>query len=290
MTNASTATVSTLSAYDGTLLSLRTWPAPEGPVRATVLIVHGLGEHSARYEHVATRLREWGFQAVGYDHRGHGLSLGPRGSLQKDDDLLTDLASVIDHVREQHPGPLVLFGHSMGGLTVARFVAGELRAVDAVMLSSPALDIGLSTLQRGALKASYSLTPGLQLPNGLDANGVSRDPDEVIAYKNDPLVHDKITPRLVNFMLQGGEFVRARAPQWKLPTLLMWAGADRLVRPAGSATFAALAPKDLVRARPFEGYFHELVNEPLEAREQVFDTMRGWLDERFPRNPGQLPG
>jgi alpha-beta hydrolase superfamily lysophospholipase len=286
MTKTSTATVSTLSAYDGTLLSLRTWPAPEGRVRGTVLIVHGLGEHSARYEHVATRLREWGFQAVGYDHRGHGLSLGPRGSLQKDDDLLTDLATVIDHVRERHPGPFLLFGHSMGGLTVARFVAGELRPVDAVMLSSPALDIGLSTLQRGALKASYSLTPTLQLPNGLDVNGISRDPDVVVAYKNDPLVHDKITPRLVNFMLQGGEFVRARAPQWKHPTLLMWAGADRLVRPAGSATFAALASKDLVQAHPFEGYFHELVNEPLEAREKVFDTMRGWLDERFPRTQG----
>ncbi|MFN3297245.1 lysophospholipase [Caldimonas sp.] len=290
MTNASTATVSTLSAYDGTLLSLRTWPAPEGRVRATVLIVHGLGEHSARYEHVATRLRDWSFQAVGYDHRGHGLSLGPRGSLQKDDDLLTDLATVIDRVREQHPGPLVLFGHSMGGLTVARFVAGELRPVDAVMLSSPALDIGLSTLQRGALKASYSLTPTLQLPNGLDVSGISRDPDVVIAYKNDPLVHDRITPRLVHFMLTGGEFVRARAPLWKHPTLLMWATADRLVRPAGSATFAALTPKDLVQAHPFEGYFHELLNEPLQARERVFDTMRGWLDERFPRNSGPLPG
>ncbi|MFN3416628.1 MAG: lysophospholipase [Caldimonas sp.] len=286
MTQASTATVSTLSAYDGTLLSLRTWPAPEGRVRGTVLIVHGLGEHSARYERVATRLREWGFQAVGYDHRGHGLSLGPRGSLQKDDDLLTDLATVVDHVRERHPGPFVLFGHSMGGLTVARFVAGELRPVDAVMLSSPALDIGLSALQRGALKASYNLTPTLQLPNGLDVNGISRDPDVVVAYKTDPLVHDRITPRLVNFMLQGGEFVRARAPQWKHPTLLMWATADRLVRPAGSATFAALAPKDLVQAHPFEGYFHELVNEPLEAREKVFDTMRSWLGQHVPSAQG----
>ncbi|GIX26020.1 MAG: lysophospholipase [Caldimonas sp.] len=283
MTHASTATVSTLSAYDGTLLSLRTWPAPEGAARAVVLIVHGLGEHSARYEHVATRLRDWGFQVVGYDHRGHGLSLGPRGSLQKDDDLLTDLAGVIDHVRQQHPGPLVLFGHSMGGLTVARLVAGQLRPVDAVMLSSPALDIGLSALQLAALKASYKLTPTLQLPNGLDANGISRDPDVVVAYKSDPLVHDRITPRLVNFLLQGGEFVRACASQWKVPTLLMWATADRLVRPAGSATFAALAPQDLVQAHPFEGYFHELLNEPLEARERVFDVMRAWLGARLPR-------
>jgi alpha-beta hydrolase superfamily lysophospholipase len=290
MTKASTATVSTLSAYDGTLLSLRTWPAPEGRVRGTVLIVHGLGEHSARYEHVATRLREWGFQAVGYDHRGHGLSLGPRGSLQKDDDLLTDLATVIDHVRERHPGPFVLFGHSMGGLTVARFVAGELRPVDAVVLSSPALDPGLTLVQQARLAVSRTLVPTLQAPSGIDPAFVSRDADAVLAYKNDPLVHNQVTGRLIQFVVDAGLYVRARASQWKLPTLLMWATADRLVRPAGSAAFAALAPKDLVQAHPFEGYFHELVNEPLEAREAVFDTMRGWLDERFPRTQGQVPG
>ncbi|MCM5679184.1 lysophospholipase [Schlegelella sp. S2-27] len=269
-----------LTVADGTQLALRAWPAPETPARAAVLIVHGLGEHSGRYEHVAQRLRSWGFAVTGYDHRGHGRSQGPRGGLRHPHDLLSDLAAVVDHLRAQGAAPLLLLGHSMGGLVVGRFVADALRPVDGLVMSSPALDIGLSALNRGLLAASHALAPNLQVPNGLNPTFVSHDEAVVKAYVDDPLVHDKVTARLVRFMVEGGVRVRERAGQWSVPTLLIWAGADRLVAPAGSAAFAERAPAGVAHCHRFDHMYHEIFNEP--DNEAVFDVLKHWLDRRFP--------
>lgn len=276
-----TSALGSLTVADGTQLTLRFWPAPEGPARATVLIVHGLGEHSGRYEHVAQRLRQWGFAVASYDHRGHGRSQGARGALKQPDDLLTDLAAVIDHLRTQGAAPLVLLGHSMGGLVVGRFVAEALRPVEALVMSSPALDVGLSSLNRGLLAASHALAPNLQVPNGLNPKFVSHDEAVVRAYVADPLVHDKVTAKLVRFIVDGGLYVRQRAVRWTVPTLLMWAGEDRLVAPTGSAEFAERAPKDVVHCHRFAHMFHEIFNEP--DNEAVFDVLQRWLDQRLAR-------
>lgn len=272
-------TLSELALADGTRLALRHWPAPAAPARGTVLLVHGLGEHSGRYEHVAQWLRGQGFQVVAYDHRGHGCSQGPRGGLRRPDDLLEDLAAVLDQVRAQAPAPLVLLGHSMGGLVAARFVAGALRPVEGLVLSSPALDPGLSGPQRALLALMHALAPDLPVPNGLRVRDVSHDDAVVQAYMDDPLVHATVTARLVRFIVDGGRQVRAQAAQWRVPTLLMWAGADRLVAPAGSAAFAARAPAGVVEARCFEAMRHEIFNEP--DNDAVFACLQRWLDARF---------
>ncbi len=125
-----------LTTADGLALQLREWPC-ERP-HGSVLIVHGLGEHIGRYLHVAQHLNDWGWNVIGYDQRGHGASEGPRGRLAAADDLLLDLSRVIDAVRAAHDGPLVLLGHSLGGLVAARFVAeGVLPAADADERSAP---------------------------------------------------------------------------------------------------------------------------------------------------------
>lgn len=270
-----------LTVADGTQLALRTWPAPEGRVRATVLIVHGLGEHSGRYEHVAQRLREWGFAVAAYDHRGHGRSQGARGGLNHPRDLLSDLAAVVDHLRAHGAAPLILLGHSMGGLVVGRFVAEALRPIDGLVMSSPALDAGLSAFNRGLLAASHALAPNLQVPNGLNPKFVSHDEAVVKAYVDDPLVHDKVTARLVRFIVDGGLYVRERAAQWSVPTLLMWAGTDKLVAPAGSAAFAEKAPGEMAHCHRFDAMYHEIFNEP--DNDAVFEVLQRWLDERFAR-------
>ena len=139
--------MATLQAGDGVGLHLRTWDAAGTP-RGTVVLVHGLGEQIGRYHHVATALAAAGWRLVGYDHRGHGQSGGPRGGLATADDLLQDLATVIDHAPTE--GPLVLLGHSMGGAVAGRFVAEGLaaepapwyRPVDALVMTSPALTWG----------------------------------------------------------------------------------------------------------------------------------------------------
>ena len=277
-------TLDQLAAADGTRLTLRRWPLPDREPRGTVLIVHGLGEHSGRYEQVAASLREWGWATVSYDQRGHGLSHGPRGSLKQPHDLLTDLAAVYDAVHPSSAAPLVLLGHSMGGVIAARFVADELRPVNGLVLSSPALDAGLSAGQRLQLPIARVLAPNLRLPNGLGPDFLSRDPAVVQTYRGDPLVHNKVTPRLVHFIVESGAHVRERATRWKVPTLLLWAGTDRLVAAAGSATFAAKAPKAVVEAHCFENHYHELFNEV--DREQVFAVLQAWLDHRVGQDSG----
>jgi len=263
----------TLTTADGLRLNLREWPLEDA--RGSVVIVHGLGEHIGRYAHVAAHLNEWGWRVIGYDQRGHGASAGPRGALTRDDDLLRDLALVIDAVRAEQPGPLVLLGHSMGGLVAARLVADRLRSVDALVLSSPALDPGMNAFQKLLLALLGPIAPNLAVNNGLKPAWISRDPAVVQAYVDDPLVHDRVTPRLVRFIIDGGVFVRSRAPQWNVPTLLIYAGSDRCVSPAGSEAMAAAAPQNMLTARAFAPLFHEIFNEP-EQRE-VFAVLKDWL-------------
>jgi len=272
---------SELTTRDGLTLHVRDWPAPQGGGHGSVLIVHGLGEHIGRYEHVAAQLNAAGWHVTGHDHRGHGRSQGARGALARDDDYLADLALVIDRVRARARGPLVLLGHSLGGLVASRFVLGApgaswARPVDALVMSSPALDIGMSAPQKALLALLGPIAPNLAVNNGLKPDWISRDPAVVRAYRDDPLVHDRVTPRVVRFLLDGGVAVRAAAPAWAVPTLLMWAGSDRCVAPRGSAQFAAAAPNGRVLAREFAPLFHEIFNEPEQA--QVFAVLREWLE------------
>ena len=278
---------STLTTPDGLTLHLREWPLAHA--MGTVLIVHGLGEHIGRYAHVAAQLNAWGWRVAGHDHRGHGASAGPRGGLADADDLLRDLAQVIDAQRAAHPGqPLLLLGHSMGGTVAARFVAEGVgaapaaawhRTVDGLVLSSPALAADVSAVQTLLLAVAGRLAPNLRLGNGLQPAWVSRDADVVRAYVADPLNHDRITPRLARFILDAGACVRSRAREWTLPTLLLYAGSDRCVAPAGSAAFATAAPAGVVTTQVFEPLFHEIFNEPEQG--EVFAALGAWLGPRF---------
>ncbi len=277
--------MNTVFSTDGLRLHLRRWPVPVAEnARGTVQIVHGLGEHIGRYEWLASKLNAAGWHVAGHDQRGHGRSDGKRGCIASRHSLLADVTVVMDHVRGR--GPLVLLGHSMGGAVAARFVAESLsrsaarwaRDVDGLVLSSPALDPGLGRLQKFALGALSPLWPNLGLGNGLHAEWVSRDPAVVEAYRRDPLNHDRISPRLGRFIVDAGVLVASRAAQWRVPTLLMWAGADRCVAPAGSAAFAAAAPAEVVTAEPWPGLSHEIFNEP--EREQVLTRLLAWL-QRF---------
>ena len=272
---------------DGLTLHLRVWPAGD-PRRGVVVLVHGLGEHIDRYDNVARRLNGLGFAVVGYDQRGHGRSPGPRGGMPCDDALCADLGRVLYAARECFPGPLVLVGHSLGGLIAGRFVAEGLqptpakwwRGVDALVMSSPALDPGTNAVQKLLLAVVAPMLPDLAVGNGLKVDWISRDPAVVKAYAADPLVHDRVTGRLGLFVARQGPAVIAAAPRWTTPTLLMWAGADRCVSPAGSAAFAAGAPRDVVTVREWPGLFHEIFNEP--EQDVVLTAMTDWLVARAP--------
>ncbi len=278
---------SNVTATDGTKLFLQRWPVLQkepGQAHGTVQIVHGLGEHIGRYAAVAQVLNAAGWHVVGHDQRGHGRSEGARGSVPPGPGLLADLAAVIDAVRTPAaPGRHVLLGHSMGGAVAARFVAEALaaapaqwsRPLDGLVLSSPALDLGMNALQRALLAVLCPLAPDLRIGNGLRPAAISRNPAVVHAYRHDPLVHDRITPRLVRFMRDAGAAALACAPQWRVPTLLLWAGADGCVAPAGSAAFAASMPAAQVSSQAYPELFHEIFNEP--ERLQVLARLTQWL-------------
>ena len=277
--------LSPYTASDGENLAVQDWPlAPGSPQRGTVLLVHGLGEHAGRYHHLARRLNGWGFAVRGYDHYGHGESGGPRGGLNHPLRLLDDLADLIDATRARMPAgqPLVLLGHSMGGLVAARLVALGLRPVQALVLSSPALDAGLGPVQKLLLATLPRLALDLRVRNGLNVNGLSHDQAVVAAYRADPLCHDRIGLRLARFIVDSAAATLACAPQWSVPTLLMWAGQDRLVDPRGSQAFADAAPAQVVQAQCFAPHYHELFNEPDELAEPVFTLLGQWLLQRLP--------
>jgi alpha-beta hydrolase superfamily lysophospholipase len=275
-------TLSTFTASDGNNLAMQDWPLAEGAApRGVVVLVHGLGEYAGRYDHLAGCLNSWGFAVRGYDQYGHGESDGVRGALPMETRLVDDLADVIDSTRARMETgtPLILLGHSMGGLIAASVVALGQVQVDALVLSSPLLDPGLTGFQKFLLAILPRIAPNLTVGNGVDPNFISHDPAVVAAYKADPRVHDRISGRLARFIADGGPPVLEHAPHWTVPTLLIYAGADRVVNPAGSRAFAAAAPQHVVSAHCFEGLYHEILNEP--ESEPVFEHLRRWLDARF---------
>ena len=279
--NASDSTLSTYTASDGDNLAVQDWPLHEGQhLRGVVILVHGLGEHAGRYDHVARLLNKWGFAVRGYDQYGHGESNGRRGTIPVATRLVDDLTDIVEstQLRLGPSVPLFVLGHSLGGLVAAFMVAlGRVR-IEGLVMSSPAIDPGLGPLQRLLLAALPHLAPNLTVSNGLDPDFISHDPQVVAAYKSDPLVHRRVSGRLARFIADAGQAVLAHAPKWTVPTLLLYAGADKLVNPAGSRAFAAAAPAQLVAAHCFEDLFHEIFNE-FDA-DPVFDALRHWLDAR----------
>lgn len=274
-------TLSTFTASDGENLAVQDWPLPDGvTARGAVLLVHGLGEHAGRYDPLARLLNAWGFVVRGYDHYGHGQSGGARGSLPHELRLLDDLADLVESTRNRHPElPLVLLGHSLGGLVAAGFVARGVVPVDGLVLSSPAFATRLTPVQKMLMAVVPRVAPNLTLRNGLDPEYLSHDPAVVAAYRSDPLVHDRISARLARFITDEAALVHSCAPRWLVPTLLLYAGQDRLVDPAGSAAFAEAAPREVVSTHCYRELYHEIFNE-VRSR-LVFEALRRWLDGRF---------
>lgn len=291
-TSGSDSTLSTYTASDGENIAVQDWPLPDGlALRGMVIVVHGLGEHAGRHDALAKRLNSWGFAVRGYDQYGHGESGGGRGLLPTQTRLLDDLADIVDGTRLRMPAgaPLILLGHSLGGLVAARFVSQAIRPVEGLVMSSPALDPGLSMLQKLLLATLPHVLPNLAVGNGLDPAFLSHDPQVVAAYRRDPRVHDRVSGRMGRFIADAAAATVASASTWTVPTLLLYAGDDRIVNSAGSRAFAAVAPANVVTTVPFDGMYHELFNEA--NPEPVYQALKQWLDARFasPGRPGRQP-
>jgi alpha-beta hydrolase superfamily lysophospholipase len=267
----------TLQTSDQTELFVKDWLLnDEAEKRGAVLIVHGLGEHCERYAHTADFLNQNGFEVRGYDQRGHGKSGGNRGEIPTETALLEDAKFVYEDFARNRAEQPFLLGHSMGGGIAIRAAIDKFITPRGVILSSPAITAKLSLSEKLQLKLGR-MTPNIAVSNGLKVKYISHDNQVVEDYKNDELVHDKITPRLANFILDSGQETLKRAANFHIPTLLLIAGDDRLVDAGGAKELFAKLPKDSATMHIYDNLYHEIFNEPEVERAKVFANLKHWL-------------
>jgi alpha-beta hydrolase superfamily lysophospholipase len=265
-----------LAAADGTSLYVSDYLLPLADARGGIVVMHGLGEHSGRYRQLAQQLNEAGWSVRCYDHRGHGRSQGPRGDVPNGMPMLQDAQIVIDDFTARTGYRPFLLGHSMGGLFAAHFALSARAPLRGLILSSPALSVPMSALQKLMLKAMRALAPGMGLPNGLQTRYLSHDARVVEAYTTDPLVHGKISARLLTSMLESIAYCEAHAASLALPAVLLVAGDDHLVDAEGSKRFFARLPPGRAAMTVYDELYHEIFNETASAR--PFADLRAWLD------------
>ena len=263
-----------------TVLPGRVWCA-ERP-RALIAIVHGLGEHSGRYSALASELVRARFTCVALDLPGHGETAGPRGDIPSWTKLRDQIVPAMftasrglpDQPREL---PCVLLGHSMGGVIALDYALANPKTLIALVLSAPALRTPMPPWWKLALaNVARAAAPASGFPNALDTEGLARDPEVVRAYRTDPLVHDRISPRTYFAFNEAAQRCRRDIRNLQIPTLMVQGMADRLVDPKGALEAAGNAPHGMLRFVTLHDAYHEVFNDT--GREEVIRNLAAWLD------------
>jgi alpha-beta hydrolase superfamily lysophospholipase len=271
---------------DGITLHWRSW-APPQPV-GLMVVIHGLAEHGGRYQETAEAFASNGWAVYVGDLRGHGQSADvPRAGrvhVNRFTDYYRDVEAFIALARKNHAElPLFLLGHSMGGLIAISYVLHSPAGLAGAIISSPALgthpDFKPPALLRLLVSVLDRLAPRLRFPSDLDTNAISRDPEVVRAYVDDPLVSEKVSARWYAEILRAMGRAHADASALQVPMLLMQSGADRLVDPAAPKRWAQAAPAGRVELVNWEGLYHEMFNEP--EKKQVRRRTLDWLQQRL---------
>lgn len=252
---------------------------PEGEPKATLLVVHGVREHSGRYMNVVNHLVPSGYGVYGIDHIGHGKSDGERVYVERFQDYTKTLKKCFDMIREWQPErPIFLIGHSMGGLISTAFLLEHQDELSGAVLSAPSIKVSDNTSQAiifvGKLLSIIMPKAGLIK---LDAENVSRDPAVVDAYINDPLAYTgKITARLGAEILETMQRVTEEATEIRLPIMIVQGSDDKVVDPRGAQLLYDLVTSEDKTIKIYDGLYHEVFNEP--EHEQVLNDVKTWLE------------
>jgi alpha-beta hydrolase superfamily lysophospholipase len=263
-----------------TVLPGRVWCA-ERP-RALIAVCHGIGEHSGRYAALASDLVAARYTVVALDLPGHGEARGPRGDAQSwallRDHVVPAMFTATRGLPDQPPQlPQVLFGHSLGGILALDFALAHPRAIIGAVASAPGLKTAIPPWWKLALaNVARSTTPSAGFPTGLDESAMSRDAQVIRLRKEDPLVHDKISPRLYFEFNEARQRVVRNARRLQVPTLIQHGAGDSVTDPRGSLEFNAAAPHGMVRLITYKDAYHELFNDP--ARDEALKDLKGWLE------------
>lgn len=263
---------------DGTAFFAQKWEGNDTP-KAVICLVHGMGEHSGRYAQWAERFVNDGYAVAAYDQRGHGKSGGSRGHAPSFDALYDDAEVFLSKVKEYFPNnKYVIYGHSMGGDVVSNLLIRRKPNVDAGILSSPYFRMAFAApkLKITLGKWMENILPTLTLPTGLNANHISRDPEEVKKYKTDPLVHDKISAKMGMQLIDNGEYAIAHAGEITVPLLVLHGTGDMLTSHRATQEFVANGGTNIT-SKFYDGLYHEMHNEP--ERNQVYSDIIAFLEK-----------
>jgi len=262
---------------DGLQLFTRTW-LPEVTPKKSILLVHGIGEHSGRYEHVAKMLTEQGCVVFSFDHRGHGHSEGKKGHIPSYAYVSRLLDQFCHGIKDRFPEmPVLIYGHSLGGAMVLYHLLNQTNTVTSAIVTSPGLAPANppSKLLEVSAKALSKIYPSGTINNMLDLSGLSKDQHVIEAYRNDPLNHDQVSFALGSEIIGKGSWILNHSSSLKIPVLLMQGSADRLVNPAATSQFAQ-SNQRMITYKLWENGYHELHNEP--EKEDVFKEIKNWLE------------
>jgi lysophospholipase len=243
------------------------------PEKGWVVLVHGLGEHSGRYGKLISMLNDAGFAVYTFDWPGHGKSPGKRGHTSVEE-AMEIIDGIIDEIGEKP----FLFGHSLGGLTVIRYAETRPDRIRGLIASSPALTKSPKTpgFMVALAKVLGEIAPGLTISNGIDPGLLSRNPEAVKRYIEDPLVHDRISARLGMSIFKNMELAHKEAEKIKVPVLLLVGTGDIITPPEGSRRlFQELEVEDK-SIREFEGAYHEIFEDP-KWGEEFHRAIAEWL-------------
>lgn len=261
---------------DGCKLFIQTW-RPKSTVKAVILLIHGIGEHSSRYTPLAEFFCKHGFSLLSFDLRGHGKSQGRRGHIPKYRIFMDDIEYVIKQAQLYYPEkPLFLYGHSMGGNLVINYILRKEPFFTGVIATSPYLGLAFSppSWQILIAKILNFLLPFITMPTGLNPDHLSHIPQIVKDYREDPLNHDRISIRLYISLTQSSKWAIKHAKRLKTPFLLMHSDADQITSFKESKKFADKAGKK-ISFKNWSGFYHELHNEP--EKNKVLKHILKWI-------------
>ena len=257
--------------------------SPQGESKAVVCLIHGLGEHCSRYDHVARALNQVGYAMLAFDLRGHGRSGGPRGHAPSADAFLEDIDHLFVQAKKRYPGkPRFIYGHSLGGILALYYCLRRTPDINGLVSTGAGLR---SPLMEQKLKVAFANTmaailPTMTLATGLNPEHLSRDPQVAQNYRNDPLVHYKASLAMASSTIRATQWTMEHAAELSYPLLLIHGAADQLTYPSGSQEFARRVSGSCT-LRLWEGMYHEVHNEP--EKEQVFAEIVQWMDNQLPR-------
>ncbi len=266
-----------LSSFDGLRLYFQCWQTDQSQ-KGTVCLVHGLGEHSGRYAHWADLLNQAGYNFLAYDLRGHGKSGGQRGHASSFDDYVKDTDILLKEAEDRFPGmPRFLYGHSLGALITTYYVLRRKPQLNGVIVTALSNKTSLQGQKAKVMlsKVLGSIVPKMTIDTGLVPETISKDPELVKRYVNDPLVHHKATVGWGKSTLEAIAWSDQHVGEWTLPVLFMHGEQDQLGYADGSREFASKIKGDCT-LKIWPGMYHEVHNEP--EKEQVFAYLLDWLD------------